>query len=54
MPEDDMTEEETKGLFKGKFWVDGYTAITVEEKKAEGGEGGSAGGEGEDSNLEYY
>ena len=31
MPGDDMSEEETKGLFTGNFWVDGYTSVTVQD-----------------------
>ena len=31
MPSDNMPEEQTRGLFTGKFWVDGFTQLTMED-----------------------
>ena len=35
MPSKDMTEEETKGLFTGKFWVDGVVSVTADSEGVE-------------------
>ena len=35
MPGEDMTEEETLGLFTGKFWVDGVMSVTADSEGEE-------------------